>query len=123
MTEITPPPAGTEGADQGETKPDVVVTSVFHLVLLIAMPFLWFVGSQIISITGIGCANCADWVAIALVLVWPGLLVAFGLSVVVSVVLLMRRKNAWFVPVAAGLTMLLWVLGLAVPVWFADYGQ
>lgn len=81
----------------------VVGTSLLHL----GLPILFALNGWIVEIKG-NCANVpcdTGPLRIADVLVHEGAFVAFGLSVVMSVVLLVRRRHAWYVPIAAGFVM------------------
>jgi hypothetical protein len=86
-----------------ESSLNVLVTTLAHVGLLVIGLFFLFIGTYSILLWG-NCANVScdsGPFANALVLVRAGVWVPFGLSVVVSVVLMVRRKAAWYVPAAA----------------------
>jgi hypothetical protein len=102
--------AAQDGSSTGSTG-DLVATMILNIGLPFWLLFWSFFGMDFVMKAG-NCANVScdgGPFAIADALVRVGAWAVFVLSVVVSVVLLVRRRSAWYVPVAAGAVMVLCV--------------
>ena len=124
MTTTPPVSPGNEGREPHEkSRRDAGWTALVHVILLIFLGVMILVGGAIVSIMSAGCSvsGCEGRFALAQTVLVLTLLGVFVLSVVVSILRLVQGRSAVYVPVVAGMVMLVCVAVASAIAWFAAY--
>lgn len=102
------------GMTDKQAEMNLLWTSVLDSLLLFLLPVLLLIGADILSKQGVQCDTCDPQIAVGSMVLVAGLLTVLLLTVAVSVVLLIRRQPATYVPVAGGFVMVACVVVTAV---------
>jgi len=122
MTTTPPVSPGNEGpVARGKSGRDAGWTALVHVMLLVFLGVMILVGGAIVSIMSAGCSvpGCEGRFALAQTVLVLTLLGVFVLSVVVSIIRLVQGRSAVYVPVVAGMVMLVCVAVASAIAWFA----
>jgi len=84
---------------------DGVATVLLDIGLIFHLLFLLFIGAQGLGVQGVVCDTCDGRIAIAGVVLVAGLLGTFVPSVAVSIVLHVRQRLAFYIPIIGWFAM------------------